>query len=59
LKKDRNYIPYIITMYGTLDTDKKSIEDMKEELAGTNIQYLITTADSKFVEVNEDEILKK
>ncbi len=46
-------------MYGTLDTNKKSIEDMKEELVGTNIQYLITTADSKFVEVNEDEIKRQ
>lgn len=56
--KDNNYIPYIVTIYGTLKTDSEDIEKMKKELAETNIQFLISTADSKFVEVNEDEILK-
>lgn len=56
MESNKSYIPYIITLYGVLETDKLSIEEMKGELAETNIQYLITKADSKFVEMNEDEL---
>ena len=59
VEDNKRYIPYIITMYGTLETDKESIEEMKEELQQTNIQYLINKIDSKFVELNEDELIRK
>lgn len=59
MEDNKRYIPYIITMYGTLETDKESIEEMKEELQQTNIQYLINKIDSKFVELNEDELIRK
>ncbi len=56
---NKRYISYIITMYGTLETNKESIEEMKKELEQTNIQYLINKVDSKFVELNEDELISK
>lgn len=59
VENNKRYIPYIITMYGTLETNKESIEEMKEELEQTNIQYLINKVDSKFVELNEDELKRK
>lgn len=59
LKKDKKYIPYIITIYGTLDTEKEGIEEMRKELGETNIQYLINIANSKYIEINEDELLRQ
>lgn len=56
MKQNKKVIPYIITIYGTLETETDNIEKMKEELNQTNIQFLISNSDSKFVEVNEDEL---
>lgn len=58
MENNKFYIPYIITLHGVLETDKTSVEEMKEELAETNVQYLINKADSKFVELDEDEVKK-
>ncbi len=58
MEENKNYIPYIITMYGMLETNKENIEDIKEELEGTNIQYLINKADSKYIELDEVELCK-
>lgn len=55
---NKNAIPYIITVYGTLNTEATDFENKKEELLQTNIQYLINKADSKFIEVNETEYEK-
>lgn len=56
MKNKQKTIPYIITIYGTLNTDSDEFEKMKEELYDTNIQYLINKADSKFIEVDEEEM---
>lgn len=58
MEDDKNTIPYIITMYGTLNTEATDFQSKKEELLQTNIQYLINKADSKFIEVNETEYEK-
>ena len=55
MKKEKNTIPYIITIYGTVNMAKKDIEDIRQELNETDIQYLIKKADSKYVELDEDE----
>jgi len=55
MKDNKNYIPYVITMYGTLNTESNEYDKQLEELYGTNIQYLISKADEKFVEPNKDK----
>lgn len=58
MEDNKNTIPYIITMYGTLNTEATDFQSKKEELLQTNILYLINKADSKFIEVNETEYEK-
>lgn len=54
--KESNYIPYMITIFGTLKTESNDLEKQKEELFTTNRQYLISHADDIFLEANESKI---
>ncbi len=55
MKDKINCIPYIVTFYGTVYTDKNTLTSMQEQLQNTDIRSLVDKADSKFIEVNEAE----
>ena len=48
MEENKVVVPYIVTIYGTIDMERKGLDEIKDELSKTNFQYLINKADSKF-----------
>lgn len=55
MKKNKNVLPYTITVIGTLETESDEFEKMEQELLETNKEYLISHADAIFIEADKDE----
>lgn len=58
MEENKNILPYIITIYGSLKTESNDIDKMQEELMQTNKQFLISNANEIFIEVDRDEYNK-
>lgn len=55
MEKNKNVLPYMITILGTIETESDEFEKMEEELHQTNKQYLISHADAIFIEADKEE----
>lgn len=55
MEKNRNILPYTITIIGTLETESDQFEKMEQELLETNKEYLISHADAIFIEADKNE----
>lgn len=55
MEKNKNVLPYMITILGTIETESDEFEKMEEELLQTNKQYLISHADAIFIEADKEE----
>lgn len=56
MENNKNFLPYIITIFGTLNTESNDLDKMQEELRQTNFNYLISHADRICVEADIDEL---
>lgn len=55
MEDNKNILPYMITILGTIETESDEFEKMEEELHQTNKQYLISHADAIFIEADKEE----
>lgn len=55
MEDNKNILPYMITILGTIETESDEFEKMEEELLQTNKQYLISHADAIFIEADKEE----
>lgn len=58
MEENKNYLPYIITVYGVLETKADDFYEMQEELRMVGPQSLISKADAVFVEADVEEYKK-
>lgn len=56
MEENKNFLPYIITIFGTLKTESNEFDKMQEELRQTDFNYLISHADKICVEADIDEL---
>lgn len=59
MKSKKILVPYIITIYGNIESKEKTLENIKDDVLKSNINFLISKADSKYVEIDEEKVISQ
>ena len=52
-------VPYTVTIHGNIETDNTKLEEIKDDILSSNMNFLISKADSYFIEIDEEKVIEQ